>query len=304
LPEHGARASQNSAVTQPGDDPDEPLFSFGVIADVQYADSDSNLDMDRHFRLSIGKLNEAVTEFNQHPLEFIVHLGDLVDHDLENAPPVMDVLAHAQAPVRQVLGNHDFAAEQIPSGYSQVDDVLSALGLADRYYSFECPGWRMIVLDTNEVGIIENPPDSPEGRPGAELLDQIRADGRINAKPWNGTIGAEQRKWLSQTVRSATEQGLRSAVLAHHPVFPAHQDNLLDDEETATWLTGLDGLTLWLNGHQHAGGYGWYRGLHDLTFQGMVQAHTNAYALVTIYPGRMQVTGYGREPSRLLPLSD
>lgn len=285
-------------------DSDEPLFSFGVIADVQYADSDSNLEMDRHFRRSIAKLGEAITEFNRHPLEFIVHLGDLIDHDLENAPPVLDLLQRIRAPVRQVLGNHDFTAEQIPGGYSDVDDVLSALGLTKPYYSFDSPGWRMVVLDTNEVGIIEHPADTAAGRSGAELLDQIQAEGRINAKPWNGTIGPEQREWLAQTVRSASSEGLRSAVLAHHPVFPAHLDNLLDDRELADWLAGLDGLRLWLNGHQHAGGYGRHRGLQYLTFQGMVQAQTNAYAVVTVYPDRMQVIGYGREPSRLLPLSD
>lgn len=281
-----------------------PLFSFGAIADVQYADSDPNLDMDRHFRGSLSKLSEAVTEFNRHDLAFIVHLGDLVDHDLENAKPVMDLFADARAPVRQVLGNHDFAAERIPSGYSEVADVQAALGLPERYYSFDCPGWRMIVLDTNEFGIIEHPPDSPAGRPGAALLDQLAAQERINAQPWNGTLSAEQREWLTRTVQSATAEGLRSAVLAHHPVLPAHHDNLLDDREMLDWLSGLDGLAVWLNGHQHAGGYAHDRGIHFLTLRGVVQAHDNAYAVITVYPDRVEITGYDREPSRVLTVAD
>lgn len=285
-------------------DTEAPLFSFGAIADVQYADSDANLDMDRHFRLSLGKLAEAVIEFNRHDLAFIVHLGDLVDHDLENAKPVLDLFADARTPVRHVLGNHDFAAEQIPSGYSEVADVQAALGLAERYYSFDCPGWRMIVLDTNEFGIIEHPADSPAGRPGAELLHQLADQGRINAQPWNGTLGAEQREWLAQTVRAATAEGLRSAVLAHHPVLPAHHDNLLDDREMLDWLSGLDGLAVWLNGHQHAGGYAHHSGIHFVTLQGVVQAHTNAYAVITVYPNRIEIDGHDREPSRVLTIGD
>lgn len=287
----------------PDHDLNTPLFSFGAVADIQYADSEPNLHMDRHFRLSIPKLTEAVAEFNRHDLAFIVHLGDLVDHDLANAKPVLDVLATAHAPVRHVLGNHDFSAEEIESGYSAVPDVMSTLGLSDRYYSFDVPGWRMIVLDTNEFGIIEHPPDSPEGRPGAELLDSLGRAGRVNAKPWNGTIGTQQREWLMQTVRTASEEGRQSAILAHHPVLPVHHDNLLDDQDMKDWLTGLDGLKIWLSGHQHAGGYDWHGGIHFLTLRGMVQAHTNAYAVITVYPDRIQVDGHDREPSRSLAVT-
>lgn len=76
-----------------------------------------------------------------------------------------------------------------------------------------------------------------------------------------------------------------------------------DDRDLMDWLAERDGLQLWLNGHQHAGGYGQHRGVHFFTVCGIVQAHSNAYAVVTVYPDRIQVDGCDREPSRLLAVS-
>ena len=72
------QAEQTHGVTTSTD----PHFSFGLIADVQYADDDNRPGIDRHYRASLPKLEEAINEFNRHDLAFVVHLGDLVDHDL------------------------------------------------------------------------------------------------------------------------------------------------------------------------------------------------------------------------------
>jgi 3',5'-cyclic AMP phosphodiesterase CpdA len=281
----------------PGDD---PLFSFGLLADVQYADDDTRPGLDRHYRASLGKLAEAIAEFNRHDLAFIVHLGDLVDHDLENLLPVQQRLAGSRAPVRHVLGNHDFAAPGSPTGISDSAEVCKAFGLSDPYYSFDLPGWRFIVLNTNEVGTIAYPPGSAGWQQGRRLLDRIGAEGRPNAQPWNGTIGAEQRSWLSDQLRDAERVGLRTIVLAHHPVYPEHGDNLLDDLELRDWLAGFAALKAWFNGHQHFGAYGRYRGINYLTACGMVQSAQNAYSIARVHPDRIEITGYHREPSRSL----
>jgi 3',5'-cyclic AMP phosphodiesterase CpdA len=281
----------------PGDD---PLFSFGLLADVQYADDDTRPELDRHYRASLGKLEEAIAEFDRHDLAFVVHLGDLVDHDLENLLPVQQRLAGSRAPVRQVLGNHDFTASGSPTGISDIAEVGKAFGLSEPFYSFDLPGWRFIVLNTNEVGTIAYPRDSAGWQQGRRLLDRIAAEGRPNARPWNGTIGAEQRSWLSDQLCDAGQDGLQAIVLAHHPVFPEHGDNLLDDLELRDWLAGFAALKAWFNGHQHFGAYGRYRGIHYLTTCGMVQSAQNAYSIARVHPDRIEITGYHREPSRSL----
>lgn len=281
----------------------EPIFSFGLLADVQYADDDTHIELDRHFRASPAKLDAAITDFNDHDLAFVVHLGDLVDHDPDNAGPVLEILSRSRAPVHQVLGNHDFSAVNSPTGRSDRDVVMKAYGMDAPYYTFEQPGWRFLVLDTNEVGVIEHPPGSPEAEEGEALLTRLRQQGRSNANAWNGTLGGTQRTWLRDQLERAARDQLRVAVLAHHPVLPDHLDNLLDDHEVRDWLAGFDALKVWFNGHQHAGGYGSYRGIHFLTLHGVVQGLTNAYAIASVFEDRILITGRGRQPSYDLMIS-
>lgn len=281
----------------------DPIFSFGLIADVQYADDDTHIGLDRHFRASVGKLRAAVQEFNDHDLAFVAHLGDLVDHDLDNAAPVLEIMSTSVAPVHQVLGNHDFSSTVSPTGRSDPAAVIKAYGMDAPYYTIDQPGWRFLVLDSNEVGLIEYPPGSPESASGEELLSRLRDQHRANANSWNGTIGPDQRAWLAAQLEQAARDGLRAAVFAHHPVFPDHHDNLLDDHELRDWLCDFDALKLWINGHQHAGGYGNYRGIHFLTLSGVVQSVTNAYAIAGVHDDKIVITGYQRQPSYELMIS-
>lgn len=267
----------------------EPIFSFGLLADVQYADDETHVGLDRHFRASLAKLESAITEFNDHDLAFVVHLGDLIDHDLENAGPVLEILSRSRAPVHHVLGNHDFASVNSPTGRSDPGTVIKTYGLETPYYPVDQPGWRFLVLDTNEVGVIEHPPGSPEAAEGEVLLARLQDQGRSNANSWNGTLGADQRAWLVQQLEQAADDGCRVGVLAHHPVFPDHLDNLLDDHEVRDWLAGFTALKVWFNGHQHAGGYGAYRGIHFLTLGGIVQGLTNSYAIARVFQDRILV---------------
>jgi len=281
----------------------EPLFRFGLLADVQYADDDVRPDLDRHYRASLTKLAEAIAEFNRHQLAFVVHLGDLVDHDLDNLPPVLDLLAGSAAPVRQVLGNHDFTSRTSPSGVSDETDVFAAFGLSNPYYSFDVGGWRFLVLNTNEVGTIAAAPQSERWFQGRQLLERLAEEGRANAQPWNGTIGADQTEWLTGQLRDAEEAGLHAAVLAHHPVFPDHGDNLLDDHRMRDRLADFPAVKAWFNGHQHQGGYGECNGVHYLTLCGVVQTLRNAYAIAEVYDDRIEIIGFDREPTRTLKIN-
>ncbi|WP_168207559.1 metallophosphoesterase [Microlunatus elymi] len=295
-----------SAATVAGADRDvdaEPLFRFGLLADVQYADDDPRPQIDRYYRYSLGKLAEAITEFNRHELAFVVHLGDLVDHDLENLPPVLNLLRQSTAPVRQVLGNHDFLSRTGPNGVSAEADVFSAFGLERPYYAFDVAGWRFLVLNTNEVGVIAAEPQTERWLQGRQLLDRLAAEKRPNANAWNGTIGPEQTGWLEDQIEDAGTHGLRAAILAHHPVFPDHGDNLLDDHRMRERLPDFPALKVWFNGHQHQGGYGEHGGVNYLTLCGMVQTRRNAYAIAEVYHDRIEIIGFDREPTRTLKIN-
>ena len=73
---------------------EETLFSFGVVADVQYADVDPAGE--RFYRYSLGKL------------EFIMHLGDLIDRDFESYEKPLAIFGKSKNKVLYVIGNHEY----------------------------------------------------------------------------------------------------------------------------------------------------------------------------------------------------
>ena len=61
-----------------------PLFSFGMISDVQYADIENAGT--RYYRLSPAKLKEAVDDFNRETVDFVISLGDFIDENSSFLP--------------------------------------------------------------------------------------------------------------------------------------------------------------------------------------------------------------------------
>ena len=140
-----------------------PIFSFGVISDVQYAKQSPNWNaVERPTTLSLGKLDKALNDINQEDLAFIIHLGDLIDRDPRNFPAAFAGFSKAKAPVKYVLGNHDFYDTEYKGGL--IDSTLEAYGITrdERYYYFDSNGYRFFVLDSNEVGTVEYPVGSPD----------------------------------------------------------------------------------------------------------------------------------------------
>lgn len=282
----------------------EPLFSFGLITDCQYADiPDSNEFSDRRFRLSLSKLKEAIEVFNQQDLTFVVHLGDLIDQDIESFDTVLPICRCSKADFWHVLGNHDF----VGVGYSHnigARPVLNKLNLKSTYYSKTISNFRFIVLDTNEEGMIEAVEDSPEWKKGKSILEAYEKEGRINAKRWNGRISEKQHAWMLSEIKDAESKGQSIVLFSHHGLYPEHRENMLNDKEMLGELVQYKHVRAYINGHNHDGDYGQFGHLHCLTVHGMLDTDENAYALVDVYSDRLEVKGFGREPSRVLLFTD
>ena len=78
--------------------PRPPIFSFGVIADVQYAQKKTVGA--RHYASSLGRLERAVETLNREELAFTVHLGDFVDGGLDNLERLSAALHELGARIR------------------------------------------------------------------------------------------------------------------------------------------------------------------------------------------------------------
>lgn len=248
-----------------------PPVMFGVAADIQYGDKEPRPP--RVYTDSPAKLAECVGTFNARPLAFVIQLGDLVDgydknpaRSLQDLDRILPVLRRIKAPLYHVIGNHDMLCGR--------EALTNRLGLAATYYDFKvakAPGWRFVVLDGNESG-------------------------------WN-TMGAAQMQWLKETLAKATAAGERVICFSHYPRLMPGNSPTAQQGPVMKLLRKSPCVAAWFAGHEHGGGYVLDQGIHYLTFKGMVQNPSNAFAVVTLTDQSIKVEGFGAEPSRDLPLA-
>lgn len=272
-------------------------FSFGVMADCQYADADSidvnvrdtDLYIHNHYRQSPGKMREAIQTFNQYDLSFIVHLGDFIDRGLADAQPLLPITNAAKAPVWQVLGNHDFLNNE-----GRTADILACYGMPDRYYAKVVQDYRFIVLDTNDLGIIEYPEGTQQWQEGNELLKRLQNAHALNAYPWNGGIGPTQLQWLQEQLAEASAHQQKAVLFSHHPVFPPNVHDALNKEVILDAIDSSPAVVLYMNGHNHLGNYGVRNDIPYLTVNGMLEGDDNAFGIVQVYDDHIDCKGFGR----------
>lgn len=275
----------------------ELLFSFGIIADCQYDDAPDATFMSgdgRHehhnaYNKSPVKLREAVQTFNDQSLKFVVHLGDFVDKSIEKADVLLEEVDSLKVPFWHVLGNHDFSGSD-----GDVAAVYAKLGLKSGYYSEVINGYRFIVLDTNELGVYVNKKGTRQWQEASDRLDDLREAGRINAFPWNGGMGESQLDWLKGQLDDAVIAGERCILFAHHPVFPPHNTNALNDDVIVEALGHYSHIVAFINGHNHFGGMGVQNDVPYITVPAVVESETNAYGIVDVYDDHVKIRGYGR----------
>ncbi len=274
---------------------DRSPVTFGVLADVQFAAGPASGS--RYYDRSWLKLRQALEAFEGRGVRFVVHLGDLIDHDAASYDVILPAFAHAPAPVRFVLGNHDFdIAPELRAG------LLARLGIGRGYYAFSEGEWRFIVLNGDELGF-NFPKDEALTAESTEMFAALAAAGRPNATQWNGGVGRNQLAFLEAELRAADRAGRPAAVFCHFPVFPPAGHNLWNDEAVVALLGKHPSAKAFFSGHNHAGDEAVKDGVAYLTFAGLVETPDSlAGAVVTLARDRMRVDGFGREPDRTVPL--
>lgn len=270
----------------------EPLFSFGIIADVQYCECEPFNT--RFYSNSMQKLAEALEQIAHRSPDFILNLGDLIDRDFVSFDPVIEMIGQNGIRTYHCLGNHDFSVSQ-----RDRKKVIRITGSADGYYSFVHEQFRFIVLNGNEIATYAV--TSSQRKEGEMLLKKMHENGEPNAFDWNGGIGSRQMTWLKKELDESLTENQKVFLICHFPVFPAGTHNLLNSDEVLTLLKEYNNIIAWLNGHNHDGGYGNFNMIHFVTFKGMVETEsTNSFAVVEVYPNRLWIKGSGREKSQIL----
>jgi len=270
-----------------------PLFSFGLIADVQYADCEPAGT--RYYRNSIAKLKSSVDTFKNNKVSFIVNLGDIIDRDFKSFKPVMDILNSSGLKTFHCTGNHDYNVE------NYYKDKIPVSGFSESgYYSFSLNGYRLIFLNGNEISIYAST-DQNIIQESDDFIRKLKEEGSINAIDWNGGISKEQLTWLDDQLDEADTDRQHVLVFCHFPVAPEDIHNLLNYREVLSHIENNRTITAWINGHNHAGNYAMVNGIYYLTFKGMVETETvNSFSILEVYSDKIIVRGFGNEQDQIL----
>jgi manganese-dependent ADP-ribose/CDP-alcohol diphosphatase len=272
---------------------EKPLYSFGVIADVQYADY--NPAGTRFYRSSTVKLREALKTLKTDSVRFIINLGDLIDKDFASFNPVLDIINSSGLEIYHVAGNHDYSVE---GEYKKRLPVLTPSKAG--YYSLLLEGNRFIFLNGNEQSTYFSD-DETEIKEAALNLASMKQKGEINAVEWNGGFSTKQIEWLKYQLDMANDANEKVFLICHFPIMPENVHNLLNYKEVLAILENYHNIIAWFNGHNHAGNYGTVNLIHFVTFRGMVETESdNSYARIDVYKNKLWINGYGREKSRSL----
>jgi manganese-dependent ADP-ribose/CDP-alcohol diphosphatase len=273
---------------------EKALFTFGVIADVQYADQDNAGT--RHYRLSPKKFADAVDSFNLHRVDFILSLGDYIDKNLGSYDTLNPIKARLKMPLYHILGNHEFSVAD-----EEKSQVLKKEGLNAPYYSFVKKNWRFIIVNGNDISLHGNTKNSKKYQEVDTLLKQLKALGLRQAQTWNGAIGKEQLLWLQNELKAAQTKKENVVIANHFPLYPDEATELLwNAKEVRQLIESYSNVFAYLNGHVHKSQYFAENGVHYVSFRGMVELEDNAYAIVTVYENHLEIKGFGKEVSRSL----
>ena len=119
---------------------------------------------------------------------------------------------------------------------------------------------------------------------------------------YNGALSSTQMAWLKIELEQAESNTENVILLCHFPLYPADEHVLWNSAEVLELISSYTCVKAWLNGHNHAGGYVEYQGIHFITFKGMVDTEDNSYATVQLQGNQLRVTGFGREGNLALTL--
>jgi manganese-dependent ADP-ribose/CDP-alcohol diphosphatase len=271
----------------------KPIISFGIIADVQYCNCDAAGS--RYYRLSADRLSEALDDFKNNSVDFIINLGDLIDHGYESYAPLLKTFESSGLKVYHVRGNHDYAVD---------DKYKKRLPLVmpgnKGYYSFPAHNFRFIILDGNEISTYAT--TNKNAIKNAETyISKLKGSGSRNAINWNGGIGHKQLSWLKEELDQALQNNEKVMIFCHFPVYPDDIHNLLNYNDIIQVISNYHNIIAWFAGHNHSGNYSNFNMIHFVTLKGMVETEkSNSYSVVRVYENKVWINGSGREGTRIL----
>ncbi|GMI14022.1 hypothetical protein TrVE_jg11354 [Triparma verrucosa] len=323
--------------------PPPPIFSFGVIADIQYApvpDGSSFSGVPRYYRSALDSTLSAASSWKSirpNPLSFAINLGDTIDGlaaspsatqqqpALASLSEVMSALATFSNPTYSVYGNHELYAlnrSEIKT-HLKIPMQVEADNQMVGYYTIRpALGWKFVFVDTYDECVM--------GRTGSKLAkaefllssNNPNFDrGDINSpeglegtdRRWvafNGGVGSTQLDWIESELIASRSASERVVMLAHQPFHPDSSNPMCLPHNYEALLNLTDSFSSTVvatfSGHTHSSGYALgSAGVHHVVFDAVLESEpgVDTYSVVRVYDDRMVIEGFGDQRSYELEIN-
>ncbi|KAK4794362.1 hypothetical protein SAY86_012356 [Trapa natans] len=300
----------------------QPLFSFGVISDVQYADipdGRSFIGIPRYYRHSVLVLERAVKHWSQlNRLRFAINFGDIVDgfcpkdQSLSSVKKMVSEFEKFNGHVYHMIGNH--CLYNLPR-----NELLPLLKIpsieGSAYYEFSpTPEFRFVVLDGYDISAIGWPQDHPKTLQAHQFLREKNPNIDMNSPNglmglerrflmFNGAVGKEQLDWLDQILKDATMLNQKVVVCCHLPLHPgaiSEEALLWNCDEVMEVIHGYKCVKVCLAGHDHKGGHSVdSHGVHHRVLEAALECPpgTDAFGYIDVHEDRLSLVGTGKMES-------
>lgn len=258
-----------------GQEISQPLRA-ALVTDLHHADKKPAGS--RHYRETLGKLEEAGEKFEQDKPTFLVELGDLIDAadsvdvELGYLKTVNKKFSAICQDRHYVLGNH--CVDTLKKR-----EFLDCVQQKASYYSFDRGGIHFVVLDSCFRS---------DGQPY----------GRKNSK-WNdANIPAQELEWLKSDLAADDKPTI---VFAHQRLDVSTAHGVKNNADVRKILEASGRVLAVFQGHSHKNDWKETGGIHYCTLVAMIEGsgpENNGYSLLDISPdGTLHLTGFRKQNS-------
>ena len=241
------------------DNVDVPIFSVGIIADIQYApipDGASFSGNPRYYRHSLLTAKHAAEHFERDQVDLMINLGDILDgkcqkldeHGGDAVPAgqlpsdyalkhVLDSVAAYTGRIIHTYGNHclyNFDRKSLQEKLG-IPFVVEPCGELVGYSSHVHKGIKFVILDSYDEAIMKRCTSKSKKREAAiRVLRENNPNftsGSMNDPTglndlekrfvgFNGGVGELQLQWLRSTLEEARLAKEKVVILSHQPIMP------------------------------------------------------------------------------------
>ncbi|WP_442505314.1 metallophosphoesterase family protein [Novipirellula sp. SH528] len=249
----------------------------GLVTDLHYADKPSAGS--RHYRETLGKLEEAALQFERDQPAFVVELGDLIDaaDSVETEQKYLSTINQQFSTIcdsrHYVLGNH--CVDTLKK-----EEFLGGVGQEKSYYSFDQGDYHFVVLDSC-----------------------FRSDGvayeRKNFKWTDANIPAAELEWLAADLATTRKHVV---VFAHQRIDVNNNHGVRNNAEVRKVLETTGNVKAVFQGHSHQNDLNDIGGIHYCTLVAMVEgsgAENNGYSTLRLgTDGTIRLKGFRKQSDR------